>query len=267
MTEFHKIKNDLDLSREMNLSFANILPVGVYEIGLNGNLRFANDICFEMFGLTRDSAGNHLDILEYIAASEREQAFRDIQQAAQSPRSRGHEYHLIRKDGSTFSGIIYGAPVIDPDTKKTVGLRGVIIDQTRRKQEAQALHEIEERLKLALRAGDIGIWDVDLRTLTIRDIHEWAYRVMGYEFDLQSVTVNSVKSLVHTLDMPKLLYAFFQHLNGKAPYFENSFRLRHNDGSWRWVAVRGKVIERTADGEPVRITGTISAMTRNPDDS
>jgi hypothetical protein len=32
------------------------------------------------------------------------------------------------------------------------------------------------------------------------------------------------------------------------------------DGVWIWVTVHGKVIERTSDGEPLRITGTVNEM-------
>jgi PAS domain-containing protein len=179
----------------------------------------------------------------------------------------GQEYLLRRKDGSTFPGLIYGGTVTDPDTGKVTGLRGIIIDQTLRRAEARALLESQERLKLALQAGDIGIWDVDMRTMVIRDIHEWASRTLDFPLhDSPDVTVNTAKSLVHLLDLPRILYAFFRHLANKTPLFEAEFRLRHQDRSWVWVAVRGKVIERDMENRPVRITGTINTIV-NPAES
>ncbi len=264
ISEIHQIKRDLDLSRDANLGFANILPVGVYEIDLNCRLTFANTTCYQLFGVAPEEFSRGINILDYVTAPDRDQAFRDIRVAAQNGSSHGQEYLLRKSDGSTFTALIYGAPVIDPETRQPVGLRGIIIDLTRRRQEAQELHESQERLRLALRAGDIGIWDIDMRTLVVRDISEWANTVMGYDFDPRSITINTCKTLVHILDMPKVLIAFFRHLNGKAPYFETGFRLKHHDGSWRQVAVRGKVIERAANGQPVRITGTIRMMTETP---
>ncbi len=266
ISEIHQVKHDLDLSRDANLGFANILPVSVYEIDMACRLTFANTTSYELFGVAPEKFSKGINILDYVAAPDRDRAVRDIREAAQNGSSHGQEYLLRKSDGSTFTALIYGAPVIDPETKQPVGLRGVIIDLTRRRQDAQALHESQERLKLALRAGDIGIWDIDMRTLVVHDISEWANTVMGYDFDPQSITINSCKSLVHILDMPKVLIAFFRHMKGRAPYFETGFRLRHHDGSWRWVAVRGKVIERAASGQPVRITGTISMMTQAPGD-
>ncbi|MDD1703429.1 MAG: response regulator, partial [Methanoregula sp.] len=167
MTEFRKIQSDLDHSRDMNTGFANILPVGVYEIDLSCNLTFANTITYQLFGLTQDSAESPLCVLNYIAPADRDRAKQEILEAAKGSRSRhGREYQLVRKDGSTFPATIYGAPVRDPTSRNLVGLRGVIIDQTRQQKEARALHESEERLKIALKAGDMGIWDCDMRTLT-----------------------------------------------------------------------------------------------------
>ncbi|MCK9630878.1 MAG: PAS domain S-box protein [Methanoregula sp.] len=262
ITETHQIKHDLDLSRDANLGFANILPVGVYEMDLNYILTFANDKAFEIFGLTREDFQNSICIIDYIVPEDRRRASADIQNVAMQGATQGQEYLLQKKDGSTFPAHIYGAPVMDPVTKTPVGLRGVIIDLTQRKLEAQALHESEERLKLALRSEDIGIWDVDMRTMTVRDIHEWTATTMGYEFVADAVTMDMCQSHLHSADLPKVYFAFHQHLNGKTPYFKSEFRLRHNDGSWKWMAARGMIIERDENDKPIRITGTISVITR-----
>ena len=43
-------------------------------------------------------------------------------------------------------------------------------------------------------------------------------------------------------------------VDGRA--FEAEFRMRHRNGHWVWVQSRGKVVERGADGQPVRMVGT-----------
>lgn len=262
VTELYLIRRELDTAREMNLGFANILPVGVYEMDRDCKLTFANDRAYELFGLFREDPGQEICILDYITPVDRRRAAGDIRDAMADPKKNGQEYLLQRKDGSTFPSLIYGAPVIDSRSKNVTGLRGVIIDLTQRKREAQALRESEERLKLAVKAGDLGIWDVDMRTMTVYEIHEWALRTLGYDPGLKPVTIYSCKTMVHPLDLPRLLFAFFRHLKGKIPLFEGEFRMRHNDGIWIWVMARGKIIERNSSGEPVRITGTINAVSR-----
>lgn len=265
MTEIRRIQHDLMMSRDMNLAFANILPVGVYEMDISQHLVFANDLCYEMFGLSRETPEQPLCILNYIAPADRQRAAAQIAEAAKATEaSGGHEYRLVRMDGTTFPALIFGTPVINPETKKPVGLRGVIVDLTRRRLQEQALHESTERLKMALEAGGLGLWDVDIRTQIIHDIGNWAKEVMGYDFAGREITVKDATSLVNVADMPILMLAFYRHIEGKVPFFEATFRLRHCDGSWKSVTARGKIIERSPNGKPVRITGTISATPQKP---
>ena len=264
ISETHQIKHDLDLSQGANRGFANILPVGVYEMDLSCQLTFANTKTFIMFGLEPDDFSQSISILDYITSSDRDRAVSDIRSAVQSGSTSGHEYLLQKSDGSTFPALVYGAPIIDPETKQPVGLRGVIIDLTQRKREELMLHESEERLKLALATGNIGIWDVDLIDLKIWDLYNYCHTTLGYDFGPgKPLTVNKCTALINPLDTPKIFYAFYQHVNGKTPLFEGNFRVRRKDKTWIWVTVRGKVIERTAGGEPLRITGTVNAMTEH----
>ncbi|OPX63749.1 response regulator [Methanoregula sp. PtaB.Bin085] len=261
MTEVHRIKHDLGISREMNRGFANMIPVGIYEMDLFGTLTFANGVCLGYFGLSKEDMDRKISIFDFIADEDRERASRDIRRIISGESGTGREYLLQRKDGSTFYGLIYGVTVTDPDSGRVTGVRGIIVDQTLRRKEARELYESRERLALALQAGDIGIWDVDMRTMLIHDIDEWALRVLGIGAGPGRVfTVNTAKSLAHPLDLPRILYAFFRHMADRETLFEVEFRLRHSNGSWVWMTVRGKVIERDSFGHPLRITGTINTI-------
>ena len=116
-------------------------------------------------------------------------------------------------------------------------------------------------LELALMAGDISIWDVDLRTMKVRDIDQWLYRTLGYQpADLPNITVSVCKNLIHPMDIPRVLAAFLAHMSGVNPLLETQFRLACKDGSWRWVTVRCKVIEWGDSKEPIRFTGTVNTI-------
>jgi PAS domain-containing protein len=202
-------------------------------------------------------------MLDFIIPGDHERVITDLKNAVNGQPSTGQEYQLTRLDGSTFPALVYGGKIADPETGKPVGVRGVIIDITDRKKQAQDLYENKERLELALNAGDIGIWDVDMRTMQVKDIYEWANRTLGCHLeDSQAISINTCKTLLHPLDLPKVLFAFFQHLKGNKPLFETEFRAPCSDGSWKWIAIRGKVIERDSRNQPVRITGTVNAITK-----
>jgi PAS domain-containing protein len=57
-------------------------------------------------------------------------------------RGRGSEITALRKDHTTFPAIVFSNPMVQSD--KSVGLRGVIVDITERKQMEEALREREE---------------------------------------------------------------------------------------------------------------------------
>jgi PAS domain S-box-containing protein len=241
--------------------FADIIPVAIYETDLEYRLTFANRHGYAWFGLSPEVVTGDVSILQFISPGDRERFVEDMNSIISGSGSGGNEYLLLRHDGTLFAALIYGAKITNPETGTPSGIRGVIIDLTERKKRAQALYESRQRLELALMAGDVGIWDVDIRTMQVRDIHQWVYRTLGYTpADLPEITIPACKHLVHPLDMPLVLEAFLAYLPGGQPLLETQFRLACRDGSWKWVAVRCKVIEWGASKEPVRITGTINTI-------
>lgn len=92
----------------------------------------------------------------------------------------GIEYTGLRKDGSTFPAIVFCAPIIRGD--KTIGLRGLVIDITERKQAEEALVESEERFRSVAESASDAIISVDSHG----NIIHWnksAETIFGYSTD------------------------------------------------------------------------------------
>ncbi len=261
ITASYEVRQALDRSREMNAGLAEMVPVGVFQSDLDGNLTFSNRLCREIFGLAERDLDGGICIIDYIAPEDQERAKVDIRNAAGGKHGRGQEYLLKREDGSIFPALVIGGPVTDPATCNPAGIRGVIVDLTGRKWEAQKLYESRERLALALSAGESGIWDADMQNGTIHDIHQWACQALGYdESDLAHITINSAIKMTHPVDLPTIRQAYSRHLAGETPLFSSEFRLVAKDGQWKYVAIRGKIIERDPDNKPIRITGIINTI-------
>jgi len=62
---------------------------------------------------------------------------------------------------------------------------------------------------------------------------------------------------LHPADLRRAMAVFDAHLRGREQIADVEFRLRCEDGAYRWVAVRGKVMERNAAGQALRMTGTV----------
>ena len=60
--------------------------------------------------------------------------------------------------------------------------------------------------------------------------------------------------------MPRLRAAIDAHLAGQTPHLQSEHRMRHADGTWRWVLTRGLAI-RGPGGGATRIAGSLSDIT------
>ncbi len=112
-----------------------------------------------------------------------------------------------------------------------------------------------EQLALVLRAGDLGLWELDLRsgTWTIDDREA---TMLGYAPDAARGAIADWPSLVHPDDRAGRDAALQRHLRGETPFAECTFRMRHRDGSDRWI--HEHAVAARPDGEALasRIVGT-----------
>lgn len=125
---------------------------------------------------------------------------------------------------------------------------------------AEAVRESEERLKMALEAGQLGFWDWD-KTTDHRVYGGHYASMLGYEDGEIGHHVESWYKLIHPDDLPAAEAALDAHLSGAAPFYETQYRLRHRDGTYRWILDRGRIVARDADGRPLRAVGTHADIT------
>jgi diguanylate cyclase (GGDEF)-like protein/PAS domain S-box-containing protein len=123
----------------------------------------------------------------------------------------------------------------------------------------RALAQSEERYALAVRAANDGIWDWDLVTDRIYFSPRW-HAILGRSERFDDDDPASWLELVHADDVVRLRGAIDAHLNGRTSHLESEHRMRHLDGSWRWVLTRGLAI-RGADGQATRMGGSLSDIT------
>ena len=128
-------------------------------------------------------------------------------------------------------------------------------DQAARAVAETALRESEERLRLALEGGELGMWDWQVVADSLVVNARWAAMLGARLADIPP-TRGAWEARVHPEDLTALREGFAALLAGRAPLFQVDHRLRHQDGHWVWVASRGKVIVRDGEGRPLRVCGT-----------
>ncbi len=123
-----------------------------------------------------------------------------------------------------------------------------------RRQAELALRENEERYALAARGANDGLWDWDLRTNRVYYSIRWK-EMLGYGDDDVGSSPDEWLGRAHPADREQLEAKLSAHINGQTPHFEIEHRIRHQDGSYRWVISRGLAI-RDADGRATRMAGS-----------
>lgn len=134
-------------------------------------------------------------------------------------------------------------------------LYGLLYRQFRVRDVAERrLRETEERLKRALKASNVGLWDWNIQTDTIYFSPEWK-RQIGYETHEISDRFVEWQVRVHPDDHDRIMSTIQNYLANPWPNFRNEFRFRHKDGSYLWILAQAS-LERDAAGEPLRMLGS-----------
>ena len=162
------------------------------------------------------------------------------------------EVRLRHRDGS-YRWIYTQADLLHDDAGNPVRMLGCHIDITERKQAAEALRESDARLRLAVEAGNVGLWDWDLQTNAVHLSPEWKMQI-GYTDEEIPNHFDEWESRVHPEDLGPVLRKISAFLENPKKRHEVEFRLRHKDGSYRWIYAQGDIVRASA-GKPVRMLG------------
>ncbi len=128
-------------------------------------------------------------------------------------------------------------------------------DITELEKTISALKESNKRLSFTMEATNTGLWDWEISTGKIQFSPEF-YLMLGYEPYRFPQTYESWKSLLHHRDVKSTLAKIQDHFQGKTPIYNDEFRLRAQNGEWRWIHSRGVILDRDDTGSPLRMLGT-----------
>jgi PAS domain S-box-containing protein len=251
--------------RESEMRFRSALVagrMGAWETDLVAGTRTWTPEGMALFGLSlpegRGRLGGAAD--EYAAAlhpQDRHLA-REYLELADRQDSFAAEYRIVRPDGTTLWLSGRGLVVARGADGRAQRLISIMADATERKQAEEVLRVERERLELALSAGQMGAYDLDIR----EDVLWWSpqtYAVFGVRADAFTPTRDSVTALFHPEDREGFLRLRAEAIAQRRP-FAHEFRVVRGDGSVAWLGHRGQT-EYDALGEPIRSFGVVMDIT------
>jgi PAS domain S-box-containing protein len=130
----------------------------------------------------------------------------------------------------------------------------------RLQQHYQDKLEAQERFSLAVQGANDGLWVQHLQTNQAYFSPRWK-SMLGYEEDEISNTVDEWLLRLHPDDIDRVLECGRANIAGEIDSYEIEYRLRHKDGSYRWVLSRATTL-RDASGKAYRLAGSNTDITQ-----
>ncbi len=116
------------------------------------------------------------------------------------------------------------------------------------------LREVKEQYARAIEGVQDGLWDLDLTTGNAYYSRRYL-EMLGYNSQDEIVDIkNFWRRSVHKSDYKKTLRKLSNHLKGETSFYEDNYRFKAKDGSYKWLRIRGKVFF-DIEGKPIRMTG------------
>ncbi len=229
---------------------------------MDDNIIFVNDAFLNTYRYDqKELLGKHISIIQ--SSNNPPEIINDIFSVTLKG---GWQGELInkRKDGSEFP-IFLSTSVIRNDKDEPIALIGVSNDISERRKAEEAFRKSEERFKLSMEATNDGIWDWDISKDEV--YYSPAYsRMLGYEFGVFPKDASDWKSMIHPDDLEHTLKANLDCIEGRSEAFDIEYRMKAQNGEFRWIYARGKCVTRNKHGNALRLVGTHADITQRKKD-
>ena len=236
--------------------FQNIQSV-FYRTDLYGVLTELSPSIESNLGFTREELiGKHMESV-YIDPSER---ILFLDNLCENGKVIDYELRLKNKDGRLRYFITNSHFVFDSHGKPS-GVEGMMHDISKRKKIEEQLNKKTKYLDGIIKGTNAGTWEWNIQTGVTVFNDRWA-EIIGYTLEeISPVSIKTWISHIHPDDLRISNGLLKRHFQGELDYYELELRMKHKNGYWVWVLDRGKIINWTADGNPLLMMGTHQDIT------
>lgn len=168
---------------------------------------------------------------------------------------------LHRADGSVRQLRASFVPLALGSAELPISCVATFRDITAEQAAAQALADAEQRWKVALEAVVDGVWDFDTETGRVYYSRSWK-AMLGHAENEIGDSIDEWIERVHPEDRRRIKAEIADYRRGSDRSYQSEHRLRHKDGHYLHILDRGKTVDRRDDGQPRRVVGTHTDITR-----
>jgi PAS domain S-box-containing protein len=250
ITELKRVEEALTKSQTQLRTFIEQAPLSIAMFDREMNYLVTSRRWVEEFGRGYDdlTGRNHYVVHPDISAE-----WKRIHAKAQAGEFLKNDEDLwIQADGSRHWSRWEACPWTNQEGR----IGGIIIsseDITARRTAEEELRTAQKRFALIVEEVKAGYWDWDLNTGTVYVSPEWK-RQIGFDEPESLDRWEDWEGILHPDDQAMVVAATENYIAGLLPAFELEFRLRHKDGSYRWIHSRGGLL-RDQNNHPYRMLG------------
>ncbi len=259
--QIHRIEGELWKSNEKLRIALMAGNLGSYEYDLNSGDVRCDEQQKKNFGYEPNDKFTLKDIMERIVPEHREEVKKELKLALETGQAYQTEYQIRYPGGKTCWIRASGQPQfnVNGDTIGMVGVTWIIRGRDAKSKEIERLYE---QLKLAAKAGEIGLFDNDLQNGVI-DWDRQCRRHFGISHKEPISFEKDFMALIHPEDRTTVAHEIEQaYANADSDgEYNASYRVIGEDGKMlRWLKAKGKVL-LDEQKTPYRFVGTITDIT------
>jgi diguanylate cyclase (GGDEF)-like protein/PAS domain S-box-containing protein len=261
ITEQERTKADLRQSEKLFREAFEFGPVGATIVSFDGRYLEVNEAFAQMLGhQRRDLVGRYAHEVSLAGDLTNDPAA--IHKFLQDGDGRAsYQKQYKHRQGGLIDARVEIAAISGNVHQPDSNLRFLTIteDLTELLRAQRALHTSEVRSNLAVESAGIGVWERDLRTDTV------FYSPRALELlDVglpEIATEEAWLCRIHPDDQAAYIAVRNAHLDRFARVDRCEIRILQKSGNYRWIDYFGKVIERGAADQPLRMIGTLRDIT------
>ncbi len=208
----------------------------IVKTDLSGTLHFISSNYFSLSGKTKEELINQKFDPE-IHPSDRKFGKNELDLLKVHPYSCNLEQRIKTING--WRWYIWNIKAEQNKHKKIKSIISIGRDITERKIAEERLIESQERYTLATNAANAGIWDWDIKLNEVYFSPKWKEQLGHSDHEIPN-DFNEWTKRLHPDDNIRMVNAVQSYLDNPLPFFEEEFRLKHKNGTYRWIHNRAQ---------------------------
>jgi PAS domain S-box-containing protein len=227
-------------NRDRLRQIIDLLPQVVFAKDRDNEYILANQAIADAYGTTVEDVEGSTDADFVSSAAEAEQ-FRQDDLAVIDSGEPKHipEEPLTKANGETVTLQTIKIPY-DPVDHDKEAVLGVATDITEMVEQRQELEETSQRLNVALKGTNAGVWEMNLETSDViwTDSME---QLFGLDIGTFNGTYQQFAELVHPDDLPAV-EAAIEEATENGDTLQVEYRIEQDDGTYMWIEARAELL-------------------------